>query len=74
MGFSDLRVGDESIFSFASSKYRCTSIRVLLDSLKFYKKEMQPAAILCCSSSFLVSVTPIAFGNAVDMTAGAQIR
>ena len=44
------------------------SIRMLLDSLKFYKKETQPAAILLAHHLSWCHSHLIAFGNAVDVS------
>ena len=44
------------------------SIRMLLDSLKFYKKETQPAAILLAHHLSWCQSHLIAFGNAVDVS------
>lgn len=44
------------------------SIRMFLDSLKFYKNEMEPAAILLAHHLSWCQSHLIAFGNAVDMS------
>jgi hypothetical protein len=44
------------------------SIRMLFDSLKFYKKEMQQAAILCAQHLSCCQLYLIALGNTLDVS------
>lgn len=59
--------------AFSLLQVQMYSIRVFLDSLKFYKKEMQPAAILVAHHlSWCQSHLSLHFGNAVDMMTLAE--
>lgn len=66
-GFSDSKVWDESIL-LCFQHVQMYSLKMLPDSLKFYKKEMQPAAIFLAHHLSWCQSHLIAFGNVLDMS------